>query len=1555
MNFPWKLLRRHRLPLAALALFALLFCVYTWKHGAVHSKDHRRHFRRPETSRKGSPLCLSSYPEETRSVHNTHDLYAETSGQRTIARSNGTLRQKIGNDKLKVFVVPMTHVDPGWLKTFDGYSEDTNNILDNMLAFMPKNPQMRFIWCEMVFLERWFRALSEEKKEEVRKLVKTGQLELASGSWVMTDEANPFLPITVDNIVEGQQFVFKEFGVYPTTIWSNDPFGYSNAVPYLFTKTGIHRAVINRIHHGLKQSLQSYKAIPFTWKQYFDQSKKSDVLTNVLPYQHYDVLNSCGPNSGVCCQFDFRRITDWHCSAGFSAEAISDANVQTKSAALVGQLAEMSKMYQSNVLLMMLGDDFRYDSIGEWHQQHDNFVKLFEHINAKGDAEIRFGTFADYFGALEEFNAAQKIEAPSLTGDFFPYTCALGDDWTGYFTTRPFYKRRERLLHSLIRAADLLSVRATPSFEATTLNQINDVLIMARRNLSLFQHHDAITGTSKVRVMRNYGELLHNATLQSSAILEASLKALGNSKFHAYEVPIAYNASAEKELLVVEKFRTITLAIFNSLPQSRLESILVQVNTVNVKVVDENGVAIEAQIEPFVIRGKGVSKKSFSLVFHVDLPRLATKQVQILHEDSPKSTSIASIETVERQNLAFPLETEFPKEFNPKTVESSAISIKTKQVETTHSARTGLLETMKTSSSSEATKLIQKMMRYKDSRGGPYLIRSDKNSVEEFGEAGFVFAVKGELQQSVHVMSRFFSNHFVARDVPGPEGANLYVGMHVDIRSLQNSEAIVRFGLGSKSLHFFTDSIGLHMTRRDYFSNVNVGKNYYPMPSAMFVQDGTKRITVVSNVEHGCSGQEDGFEIMLDRTMSMDDGKGLGYDDSFLTDLIPIDIDFAIILDSVHARLPDHFAYNSQNAHRALQALMYRPVLFTAKEGISSSLTPSTPESFPCDVQLLTVRPMTAGYNRFEKLMILHRPGLECSSKSEETCSSEALTESVRSYLEELGVKEVAKTNLNGLVVEGAFQALGNVHFSVEPMDFASYRLKLGDLSKVTIDLRRQSPRSSVSSIASGTKNSFSRFFVLNFCRIGALWRRRRELGPLATVDVAASSQRLSPRSLQSRTRRPSTAMTLIPASYDPYNNVSFLELNKQRRGEGDRREEDRIYNRRPPPVKKIFLRRNGDFSSKPKRFVWKVWQSRELENLMEDAGSFLGVEARELFDDRGRRITDTDQVADGGTYTVVGDEHYDRGVPSEASLRVRRARSRVAADDFNRAYREAMRDKDHTVYSIDYNDHAPPQVKSPAVTDFYENNSEWNPPDAYLQDYYGNQSETAPSRHTDPGPSRVKDDYALDYRKQNRDAPRTHAERHRARRPRSAVIYNRRDQTHPEANIIYVFLNGRGLECRHVRFQKAQLQRGFGFILELIARGYSVSPGRLCAMDGRRIRKIDDLVTRGAYIIVPVGQNFRDTWYYLPRNAIDTSTSKNEQGSQERPRHQPRAKRGVIPSNDTRQNVQQQPLVQSSDPRKSRMSEYENGRQSAFTSTTNGGRRSYSLGPQPRRQIPTD
>ena len=69
-----------------------------------------------------------------------------------------------------------------------------------------------------------------------------------------------------------------------------------------------------------------------------------------------------------------------------------------------------------------------------------------------------FGTLTDYFSALRTSLSARQRPLPSLSGDFFPYLDNWGTDefWSGYYTSRPFWKRMGRELESAVRAADAL-------------------------------------------------------------------------------------------------------------------------------------------------------------------------------------------------------------------------------------------------------------------------------------------------------------------------------------------------------------------------------------------------------------------------------------------------------------------------------------------------------------------------------------------------------------------------------------------------------------------------------------------------------------------------------------------------------------------------------------------------------------------------------------------------------------------------------------------------------------------------------------------------------------------------------------------------------------------------------------------------------------------------------------------------------------------------------------------------------------------------------------------
>lgn len=102
-------------------------------------------------------------------------------------------------------------------------------------------------------------------------------------------------------------------------------------------------------------------------------------------------------------------------------------------------------------MLIPLGDDFRFSQSSEWAAQHQNFQKLFDYINNEPsmNVDVRFGTLQEYFDAVHHQKKLGQF--PSLSGDFFTYADRDDHYWSGYYTSRPFHKRMDRVLMTYLR------------------------------------------------------------------------------------------------------------------------------------------------------------------------------------------------------------------------------------------------------------------------------------------------------------------------------------------------------------------------------------------------------------------------------------------------------------------------------------------------------------------------------------------------------------------------------------------------------------------------------------------------------------------------------------------------------------------------------------------------------------------------------------------------------------------------------------------------------------------------------------------------------------------------------------------------------------------------------------------------------------------------------------------------------------------------------------------------------------------------------------------------
>uniref|UniRef100_A0A034VPW8 Alpha-mannosidase 2 n=1 Tax=Bactrocera dorsalis TaxID=27457 RepID=A0A034VPW8_BACDO len=322
------------------------------------------------------------------------------------------------HNKLKVFVMPHSHNDPGWVKTFEDYYEhDTKHILSNALRHLRENPDMTFIWAEISYFSRFYEDLGQHNKLEMKKLVQNRQLEFVSGGWVMPDEANSHWLSILLQLTEGQTWLKQHLNVTPTSSWSIDPFGHSPTLPYILKKSGFQNHLIQRTHYSVKKELALKKQLEFHWRQIWDTTGSTSLFTHMMPFYSYDIPHTCGPDPKICCQFDFKRMHEFGLSCPWHVppQPITEQNVAQRAEMIVDQWKKKAELYRTNVLLIPLGDDFRFSQSTEWDVQRVNYEALFDHINSEHRhfVEAKFGTLQQYFDAVHQEQRELNREIPT--------------------------------------------------------------------------------------------------------------------------------------------------------------------------------------------------------------------------------------------------------------------------------------------------------------------------------------------------------------------------------------------------------------------------------------------------------------------------------------------------------------------------------------------------------------------------------------------------------------------------------------------------------------------------------------------------------------------------------------------------------------------------------------------------------------------------------------------------------------------------------------------------------------------------------------------------------------------------------------------------------------------------------------------------------------------------------------------------------------------------------------------------------------------------------------
>uniref|UniRef100_A0A669CH40 Alpha-mannosidase n=1 Tax=Oreochromis niloticus TaxID=8128 RepID=A0A669CH40_ORENI len=808
---------------------------------------------------------------------------------------------------LELFLIPHSHNDPGWIKTFDAYYHDqTRHILDNMVVKLSEDSRRKLIWAEISYFSKWWNDIDDQKRAAVKRLVEAGQLELVTGGWVMPDEANSHYFAMLDQLMEGHQWLQKHLGVKPRSGWAIDPFGHSPSMAYLLKGAGLHNMLIQRVHYSIKKHFAQQQTLEFLWRQSWDSSSRSDITCHMMPFYSYDVPHTCGPNPAVCCQFDFQRLPGRRtfCPWKIPPKPITDQNVQERALLLLDQYRQKSRLFRSSVLLVPLGDDFRYVESSEWDVQFNNYQKLFDYFNQHPELHIkaRFGTLSDYFQALHQRLSTTRTTLPKLRGDFFSYADRDDHYWTGYFTSRPFYKRLDRKLEATLRATEILfsltlaemrrshsDGRLAENFPAREYFQW---LTTGRRNLALFQHHDAVAGTEREHVVR-------------------------------------LTSITEQSLLLIIGFCFRSLIIFNPTEQLRTSVISVVVDSPDARVVDaETGRQMAAQISAVWAEPNQPSTDTFQ-VRTSSLIRLLITAVcfnfLFSHSSCPSWLNFLLSFILKFQKLRL----------------QSGLVRKIQVQFLWYGTRTGSRD-----------------------KSGAYLFLPADEGAQLYtsSEPPLVRVSRGPIFSDITSHFPHFTHTVRLFHLDGHAGKSLEISNLVDIRSQVNRELVMKIVSDVASGNrFYSDLNGFQMQQRRTLAKLPLQANFYPMTSAAFLQDSMSRLSLLSAQSQGVASLKPGeLELVLDRRLQQDDNRGLGQGvtDNKLTASL-----YHLLLEDrgggakeVGGASVDHL---SLLAHLASLSLCHPPMTMVAPSNSQlPKLRPFQPlqSSLPCDIHLLNLK-----------------------------------------------------------------------------------------------------------------------------------------------------------------------------------------------------------------------------------------------------------------------------------------------------------------------------------------------------------------------------------------------------------------------------------------------------------------------------------------------------------------------------------------------------------------------------------------------------------------------
>ena len=273
---------------------------------------------------------------------------------------------------------------------------------------------------------------------------------------------------------------------------------------------------------------------------------------------------------------------------------------------------------------------------------------------------------------------------------------------------------------------------------------------------------------------------------------------------------------------------------------------------------------------------------------------------------------------------------------------------------------------------------------YKSRGSGAYIFNPTGPAVDtEMSTRPVLRVIKGPVFSEIQMVQELIEGTVRLCNTTGFHGQAFMIDNIADLRSKDNKELIMRFSTDIKhNGTFYTDLNAFHMMKRKHFSNLSPEANYYPMSAFAYFEDAEKRLGLISAQPLGVSSQEEGsLEVMLERRLMYDDGRGLG---EGVQDNKPAPSRFYLIIERKEMNQPEvHLSMPSLVSHRLANNLRNHVfTLLTPPTMLNATLPSFQPlsESLPCDIELTNLRSIDIenSGNVPSAALLLHRVGYQC-------------------------------------------------------------------------------------------------------------------------------------------------------------------------------------------------------------------------------------------------------------------------------------------------------------------------------------------------------------------------------------------------------------------------------------------------------------------------------------------------------------------------------------------------------------------------------------------------